>query len=171
MKANPVARVHAYSESTLSEGPHLSESTICIISLAWYACLIYIRIELAINYAHGPTEAFSHIEGIYRNRYNGLCTNILVLSMSSWIDVPRISAWTVFRRYSASPGGGSLLTRRRKGASLMSSTYPDRRPTQLGTTENAPLLLLARRWVLSFWMSFPFLQLWSAGFWPGNPES
>lgn len=33
-----------------------------------------------------------------------------------------------------------------------------------------PLSSLASSWVLSSWMSLPFLQLWSAGSWHGDPE-
>lgn len=50
----------------LFAGPHHPRSMICIVSLEWYVCLIYVGTEQALNYAHGPIEAFSHIEDVYR---------------------------------------------------------------------------------------------------------
>lgn len=76
-------------ESILFLGPHYPKSMICAISLGWYACLIYIGKEQAINCAHEPTEAFFHIEDVYGNRKHGLCMNILVLSMDHNIIINR----------------------------------------------------------------------------------
>lgn len=77
---------------------------IFMISLGWYSGWIWVGIEQMLNGTHGTSEAFAHIEDVYRNRKHDFCVNVLVFSMSTplWINISRIPGCTGFHRYPAS---------------------------------------------------------------------
>lgn len=63
--------------------PWHPESMIFMISLGWYSDWIWVGTEQMLNGTRDPSEAFSHIEDVYRNRKHDLCVHVLVFSMST----------------------------------------------------------------------------------------